>query len=92
MQKVRKVPITPTSFDVNIGVNEQGAITKDNQTIGLDLTVFYKYKEERIIDTAKNYGFTILKQKIEKDTMESAKQVIGQYTIFDLAVNQEKIR
>ena len=41
---------------------------------------------------AKEYGFDVLKGKVEKDAIEAFKQTIGQYTIFDVAQKQEEIR
>ena len=89
---VKKVSIVPTQLSFEIPVNAAGAITKDNQTIGTDITVFYKFKESDLINIAKNYGYDVLVSKITKDVNESFKQVIGNYTIFDVAQNQEKIR
>lgn len=61
---------------IDIPVSSAGAITKDNQTIGSDITVFYRFDSTKLMDIAKNYGFEVLKAKIEKDTMEAFKQVI----------------
>jgi regulator of protease activity HflC (stomatin/prohibitin superfamily) len=90
--EVRKVNITPSQLDINVPVGNQGAITRDNQTIGADMVVFYRFKESELINIAKNYGYDVLTSKIQKDVNESFKQVIGQYTIFDVAVKQEDIR
>lgn len=89
---VKKVNIVPTTLSINVPVNSAGAITKDNQTVGSDLTVFYRFEESKLVNIAKNYGFDVLRSKIEKDTLESFKQVIGKYTIFDVAPNQDEIR
>lgn len=89
---VRKVRITPSQLFISISVNEAWAITRDNQTIGTDISVFYKFKEAELINIAKNYGYDILESKINKDVNEAFKQVIWQYTIFDIAQKQEEIR
>lgn len=89
---VRKVSIVPTQLVFEIPVNAQWAITKDNQTIGTDITVFYRFKESDLINIAKNYWYDVLVSKVIKDVNESFKQTIGNYTIFDVAQNQDKIR
>lgn len=89
---VKMVPIVPTALDVNVPVDAQWAITKDNQTIGVDMTMFYKYDENQLVNIAKNYGFDMIKSKIQRDLNEAFKQVIGTYTIFDVASKQEEIR
>lgn len=89
---VKMVPIVPTAMDVNVPVDAQWAITKDNQTIGVDMTMFYKYDETQLVNIAKNFGFDMIKAKIQRDLNEAFKQVIGTYTIFDVASKQEEIR
>lgn len=90
--KVKVINIIPMSTDIAIPVSAQWAITKDNQTIWVDITAFYRYKNDELINIAKNYWFDILKEKLQKDIIEAFKQTIGTYTIFDVAVKQEEIR
>lgn len=89
---VKKVSIVPTQLSFEIPVGSAWAITKDNQTIGTDITVFYKFKESDLINIAKNFWYDVLVSKVTKDVNESFKQTIGNYTIFDVAQNQDKIR
>lgn len=90
--RVEKINIVPVKIDIDIPVNEMWAITKDNQTIGAELSVFYRYSEDQVLNIAKNYWYDILMNKIKKDVQESFKQTIGLYTIFDIAQLQEEIR
>lgn len=92
VESVKKIPITPQEMDLELPVAENGAITKDNQTIGANISIFYRFNDAEILDLAKNYGVDIVKQKVQKDALEAFKQAIGQNTIFDVAQNQEKIR
>ncbi len=92
VDSVKRVSIIPWQLDIDIPVNEQWAITKDNQTIWSDITVFYKYKSSELVNIAKNYWYEVLQSKIKKDVNESFKQVIWSYTIFDVAQKQEEIR
>ena len=91
-ESVKNVPITPTTIDIEIPVGGQGSITKDNQTIWANITIFYKFPQDKLMVIAKEYGFDVLKGKVEKDAIEAFKQTIGQYTIFDVAQKQEEIR
>lgn len=92
VESVKKIPITPQQMEINISVWENGAITKDNQTIGANMTVFYKFSESELINIAKNFWIEVLEQKIRKDTIEAFKQAIGNITIFEVAKDQENIR
>ena len=56
------------------------------------MTMFYRFPEKELINVAKNFGFDTIKSKASKDLNESFKQVIGSYTIFDIAQKQEEIR
>jgi len=90
--EVDVISVTPQAMDVSVPVWSEWAITKDNQTIWANLTLFYRFDENTLIDMAKNYWQAAVKDKLYRDTMEAFKQTIGQYTIFDVASNQEKIR
>lgn len=92
VESVKRIPIIPQQMEIWIAVGDGGAITKDNQTIGANISIFYRFNDAEILDLAKNYGVDIVKQKVQKDTLEAFKQAIGQNTIFDVAQNQEKIR
>lgn len=92
VESVKKIPIIPQQMEIWIAVGDGGAITKDNQTIGADITVFYKFPDAEILNIARNFGTEVLQQKIKKDTIEAFKQAIGSKTIFDVAQTQEEIR
>ncbi|PZM87469.1 MAG: hypothetical protein DLD55_01200 [candidate division SR1 bacterium] len=92
IESVKRIPITPQQMEIGIAVGDNGAITKDNQTIGADMTVFYKFPDTEILNIARNFGTEVLQQKIKKDTVEAFKQAIGSKTIFDVAQTQEEIR
>lgn len=92
MQKVKKVTIQPIQIDYKITVNEDGAITKDNQTIGVDTTIFYRYDQDRLTEMWREYGEDKLASIIKTSVKESFKEQIGDYTIFEIASTQEKIR
>ena len=92
VDSVKRINIVPLQLDIDVPVWGQWAITRDNQTIWSDITVFYRYKSTELVNIAKNYWYDVLQSKIRKDVNESFKQVIWSYTIFDVAQNQEKIR
>lgn len=92
VESVKRIPIIPQQMEIWIAVGDGGAITKDNQTIGADITVFYKFPDAEILNIARNFGTEVLQQKIRKDTVEAFKQAIGSKTIFDVAQTQEEIR
>jgi regulator of protease activity HflC (stomatin/prohibitin superfamily) len=92
MQKVKKVSIQPIQLDENVAVSEQGAITKDNQTIGSNMTIFYKYIPEKLPQMYSQYGTQKLGDIISQTVKESFKAEIGNYTIFELATVQDEVR
>lgn len=92
VQDVEKVSIRPQQLDFEVEVGAGGAITKDNQTIGADLTIFYKYDEQKLIEMWTNPGPVQLKSLAASALRESFKEVIGEYTIFDIATSQAEIR
>lgn len=91
VQGVEKYNMTTQKIDVPITVAEQGAITKDNQTIGSSLTVFYRLKTDKVKEIKTQYSLARIEDIIEKTSEQKFKEVVGQNTIFDIAVNQNKI-
>lgn len=91
-QEVKMITIQPIQLDHKVVVGGDGAITKDNQTIGADLTVFYKYKPDQIVKMYKEYGEDKLKSIISQTLRESFKTQIGAYDIFKLPTVQDEIR
>ncbi|MDR2470790.1 MAG: hypothetical protein LBD09_01605, partial [Treponema sp.] len=69
----------------------QGAITKDNQTVGVVVTAFWRYDDDQITEIARNYTEERLKTIIKSTGEAAVKNAIGQYTIFDLAISQTEI-
>jgi regulator of protease activity HflC (stomatin/prohibitin superfamily) len=91
-QHIKLVSIQPIQLDHEVIVGGDGAITKDNQTIGADLTVFYKYKPDQIVKMYREYGADKLNAIISQTLRESFKTEIGNYDIFKLPTVQEEIR
>jgi prohibitin 2 len=82
----------PIKQDVVIEVGPKGAISSDNQTIGLAYTVTWNYDTSRVRELATQYvNRDTLEQLINTTTYEALKAEIGKYTIFDLAKNAGKI-
>lgn len=91
MESVKKISIVPQQMALQIPVGDGGAITKDNQTIGVDMTIFFRYDDEDILKIAKNYGTEVLQQNLRQNVIKAFKESVGKLTIFDVAENQSKI-
>lgn len=91
-ESIKAVSIQPIQLDHNITVGKDGAITKDNQTIGADLTVFYKYKPELLPVIYKQYSEEKIQSIMTQSLRESFKAQIGIYDIFKLPTIQDEIR
>ena len=78
-------------MNVNFSVGKDGAITKDMQTVGSQVTVFYRYDESRIMDAIKKYSDSILENAITRSLVASVKESVGKYSIYELVENQDKI-
>lgn len=92
IQKIRKVTTNPLELQVDVAVGQDSAITKDNQSIGVNLTAFYRYDMVRVVEMYRNYGENNLKNNLTISIKESFKDVIGKYDIYKIAENQETIR
>lgn len=92
IQTIIAVDIRPVELNSAIPVGPDGAITKDNQTVGAKLRVFYVYKQSDLLVMWKDYGEDKIKSLIESAIKESFKSAIGAYTIFDIPLSQNQIQ
>ena len=92
VQRVEKISMRALKIDFLIPVGDSGAITRDNQTIGANITIFYRYKKESLVKMWNDYGKIKIEELITATTQEVFKIIIGQYNIFELPLNQEEIR
>jgi regulator of protease activity HflC (stomatin/prohibitin superfamily) len=92
IQKIETVTVRPMQKDSKIEVGSEGAITKDNQTIGASITIFYVYRQTELVKMWKDYGKDKIETLITSAVKESFKSTIGQFTIFELPLSQEQTR
>jgi len=92
VQDVVHITTQPIQVDFKIPVNENGAITKDNQTVGSDLTFFYKYVPERMAEVYEKYGTERLANIVKASGTECLKAELGTYEIFSIPMSQTKIQ
>ncbi len=91
LQEVVNYTVTPFEFDYTISVGGEGAITSDNQTIGVKLNLYWSYKPEAVTSIARQYTKSSLESILKSSLVASVKATLGKYTIFDLAKNQTKL-
>jgi regulator of protease activity HflC (stomatin/prohibitin superfamily) len=91
-QDIVHVTTQPIQIEQKIEVGPGGAITKDNQTVGLNMVYFFKYKSDQIKSVYQDYGLERLKSIITNSGIECFKTEIGLHAIFDIPVNQAKIQ
>lgn len=91
VQSIKKYPVTPFEFSHFIAVGADGAITSDNQTIGVKLNLYWSYKPDAVTMIARQYTKDSIESILKSSLLASVKATLGRYTIFDLAKNQTKL-
>lgn len=91
METTKKYSIVPQQMSIKIPVWDAWAITKDNQTIWVDMTIFYRYDDKDIINIAKNYGTKVLEENLKQNVTKAFKESVGKMTIFDVAEKQNEL-
>jgi len=91
METVKFYSIVPQQMSMNIPVWDAWAITKDNQTIWVDITIFYRYDDKDIVNIAKNYGTKVLEENLKQNVIKAFKESVGKMTIFDVAEKQSEL-
>ena len=90
-QKIKKYSISPNEFNTSFGIGEDGAVTSDMQTVGLESTVYWVYDEALIVESAKKYDNSSISNMIKSAMLASVKEVIGHYTAQEVIENQSKV-
>jgi len=83
--------IAPKTFEVTFSVGNDGAITKDLQTVGTTVNVKYAYDEQRIKEIALFYGDSVIESAMNTKILSSTKAVVGNYTIYELIEKQTEV-
>jgi len=91
VERILQFSIQPQQVRTRIPVGEEGAITKDNQTVGVSVQIFYRYSDDRIPEIAKNYSEEKLRSIITYTCESAVKTVLGSYTIFQIAETQIEV-
>jgi len=89
---VRKFALEPMTYEVRFSVDENGAVTKDMQTVGATVSVRYFYDETRIIDIVKRYANDAVIESAMRDNIKaSLKETTGRFSIYELVEKQNEI-
>ena len=92
IESVEVFSVVPKTYEVTFSVSDDGAITKDMQTLGATVAVRYNYDESRIIEIVKKYKTSNIIEDAMKDCIKaSLKETTGKYSIYDIIANQEEI-
>ena len=90
--KIRKFRLEPKTYEVSFSCGNDGAITKDMQTVGSTVAVRYIYDEKRIMDIVTRYQNDQVIQGAMRDNVKaSLKETVGQYSIYDLVEKQNEV-
>lgn len=90
--KIRKFRLEPKTYEVSFTCGNDGAITKDMQTVGSTVAVRYIYDEKRIMDIVTRYQNDQIIQGAMRDNVKaSLKETVGQYSIYDLVEKQNEV-
>lgn len=88
----RKFRLEPEVYEVTFSVGNDGAITKDMQTVGATVAVRYVYDETRLKDIVTKYADgSIIKSAMKDNVKASLKETTGKYSIYDLVAQQNEI-
>lgn len=88
----RKFKLEPKTYEVTFSVGNDGAITKDMQTVGATVAVRYVYDESRLKDIVTLYANgSVIESAMRDNVKASLKETTGKYSIYDLVAQQNEI-
>ena len=90
--KIRCFRLEPKTYEVSFSCGNDGAITKDMQTVGSTVAVRYVYDERRIMDIVTRYlNDSVIQSAMRDNVKASLKETVGQYSIYDLVEKQNEV-
>ena len=91
LQSITSIELSPQKDDFVYEVGDDGAITKDMQTVGVSTSIIYVYNEKQAEDFVRNYTKSSLENFFKSNMKTSLKVVIGKYSIYDLTKETDRI-
>jgi regulator of protease activity HflC (stomatin/prohibitin superfamily) len=92
IETISTVSLRPIEVDYNMEVGKDGAITKDNQTVGAKIVLFYKYEPSGLVKMWRDVGEDKVESLVVSALKQGVKTAIGNYTIFDIPTNQDALK
>jgi regulator of protease activity HflC (stomatin/prohibitin superfamily) len=91
IQSITTIPLDQQKDDFTYEVGDDGAITKDMQTVGVSTSIIYVFNEDEAENFVRNYTRSSLESFFKSNMKASLKIVIGKYSIYDLTKETDKI-
>ncbi|WP_191014425.1 prohibitin family protein [Treponema zioleckii] len=91
ISQIKKYSVVPRELNVTFSVGQDGALTKDAQTVGTQVAVFFRYDESKILDAITKYNNSMLENAITRSLVACVKEAVGKYSIYELVENQDHI-
>ena len=91
IQSITTIPLDPQKDDFTYEVGDDGAITKDMQTVGVSTSIIYVFNEDEAENFVRNYTISSMESFFKSNMKASLKVVIGKYSIYDLTKETDKI-
>lgn len=91
IQSITTIELSPQKDDFTYEVGDDGAITKDMQTVGVSTSIIYVFNEDEAENFVRNYTKSALESFFKSNMKTSLKVVIGKYSIYDLTKETDKI-
>ena len=92
IEDVKMYSTVPSELDFDIKVGEGGALSSDQQNIGVATVMYWRYQESQINLAARTYSADIIQKNLSSSLPNAIKAIVGQYSITQVIPNQDKIR
>ena len=91
-QTIKTYDLTPIEYEKSFSVGNDGAVSKDLQTVGMTFTLYWAYDENRLGEVVRNYKTKeSIYQPISTAVKAAIKNEIGKYSIEEIIANQNQI-
>lgn len=92
-QTVKRYDMSPIEYEKSFSVGQDGALSKDQQTVGLTFTLYWQYDENRLYEVATGYSNKDkIYQPVSSAIKAAIKDEVGKWSVEEIVSKQSAVQ
>lgn len=92
-QSIKRYDMSPIEYEKSFSVGDDGALSKDQQTVGLTFTLYWQYDENRLYEVATGYSNKDkIYQPVSSAIKAAIKDEVGKWSVEEIVSKQSVVQ